>query len=123
MNPETGVVTANSLGQENADGTGPTAVLTVTVTLIDGTTMTATKTLRLYDRSARVGDYVFADGTYSDINDGTKTAIGLCYYINPEDPTERMMVAMNNANGGTYWGLFNNSSYPAQSIPDIVLET
>ena len=33
------------------------------------------------------------------------------------------MVAMNNANGGTYWGLFNYSSYPAQSIPDIVLET
>lgn len=123
VNPTTGVVTANSLGQENADGTGPTAVLTVTVTLIDGTTMTATKTLRLYDRSARVGDYVFADGTYSDINDGTKTPIGICYYINPEDHTERMMVAMNNANGGTYWGLFNNSSYPAQSIPDIVLET
>ena len=120
VNPQTGVVTATSLGQENADGTGPTAVLTATVTLIDGTTMTATKTLRLYDRSARVKDYVFADGTYSDINDGTKTAIGICYYINPDDPTERMMVAMNNAAGGNYWGLYNNAQY---GVPDIVLET
>lgn len=120
VNAETGVVTATSLGQENADGTGPTAVLTATITLIDGTTMTATKTLRLYDRSARVGDYVFADGSYSDIHDGTKTAIGICYYINPDDPTERMMVAMNNAFGGTYWGLYNNAQY---GVPDIVLET
>ncbi len=122
VDPATGRVTATGVGAENADGTGPTAALTATVTLIDGTTMTATKTLRLYDRSARVGDYVFADGTYSDIHDGTKTAIGMCYYINPEDPTERMMVAMNNAGSGT-WGLFNHSSYPDSSIPDIVLET
>ncbi len=119
---DTGVLTATSLGVENSDGTGPTAVLTATVTLLDDTTMTATKILRLYDRSARVKDYVFADGTYSDIHDGAKTAIGICFYINPEDPTERLMVAMNNAGSG-YWGLFNHSSYPDASIPDIVLES
>jgi len=120
VDAETGIVTATSLGQENADGTGPTATLTATVTLIDGTTMQASKTLRLYDRSARVGDYVFADGSYSDINDGTKTPIGICYYVNPEDPTERMMVAMSNAVGGNYWGLYNNAQY---GVPDIVLES
>jgi len=31
-------------------------------------------------------------------------------------------VAMNNAGSG-YWGLFNHSSYPDASIPDIVLES
>lgn len=122
VNPETGVLTATALGNENADGTGPTATLTASLTLTDGSTMTATKTLRLYDRSARVKDYVFADGTFSDINDGTKTAIGMCFYINPENPEERLMVAMKDAGSG-YWGLFNHSSYPDSSIPDIVLET
>lgn len=120
VNPSTGVVTATSVGQENADGSGPTATLTATVTLIDGTTMQATKTLRLYDRSARVGDYVFADGTYSDINDGTKTIIGICYYINPEDRSERMMVATRNAASNQYWGLYNNATY---GVPDISLES
>lgn len=121
VNANTGVVTAATLGTENSDGTGPTATLTATVTLLDNTTMTATKTLRLYDRSAKVKDYVFADGTYSDINDGTKTAIGICFYINPENPSERLMVAMTNAvASGQYWGLYNSAS---NGVADIQLES
>lgn len=119
VDPVTGKVTVTSVGAENADGTGPSATLKATVTLIDGSTMEATKTLRLYDRSARVKDYVFADGEYSDINDGTKTVVGICWYVNPENRNERLMVAMNNVGTGT-WGLYNNA---ANGIADIELES
>lgn len=123
VDPETGRMTVTSVGQEASDGTGPTATLRAIVTLLSGSTMTATKTVRLYDRSAKVGDYVFADGTFSDIQDGTKTAIGVCMFINPDNPAERLMVAMEDAvSGGGYWGLFSSSSSAANSISGIELE-
>ena len=76
---------------------------------MDGSTLTATRVLGLYDRSARVGDYVFADGSYSDVEDNNKTVVGICYYINPDDPTDRRMVAV--APIGSYpWGLMNTIS-------------
>ena len=123
VNPQTGQVTATSVGTESADGTGPTAYLRAILTMLDGSSMTATKLVRLYDRSAKVGDYVFADGSYSDIDDGTKTAVGICFWINPEDPSERLMVAMEDAAQSIYWGLYSSSSYPANSISGIELES
>lgn len=123
VDPDTGRVTATSVGAEASDGTGPTAFLRAIITLLGGGTLTAQKLVRLYDRSAKVGDYVFADGTYSDIDDGTKTAVGVCHYINPENPAERLMVAMEDAvSGGGYWGLFSSSSSAANSISGITLE-
>ena len=128
IDSNTGEVTVNAVGQESADGTGPTAIITCTISLLDGTTITATKTIRLYERSAKVGDYVFADGSYSDIRDASKTTIGVCFYINPEDKTQRLMVATENASPTTVpWGLYpHNEGNPGaadREIPDIELES
>lgn len=128
IDPETGEVTVNAVGQESSDGTGPTAIVTCTITLLDGTTVSASKTIRLYERSAKVGDYVFADGSYSDIRDASKTTVGVCFYINPEDPTQRLMVATENAAPTTVpWGLYpHNEGNPGaadREIPDIELES
>ena len=119
---QSGVITANSIGAEGSDGTGPEATVTAVLTLKDGSTITATKVIRLYKRSARVGDFVFYDGTYSDRYDGTKTCVAICFYIDPDDPTLRLAVSLDSL-GSRVWGLYNSSSYPAQSIPDIVLES
>ena len=111
-----------SIGQENEDGSGPEALLTCVITLLDGNTLSATKTLRLYDRSARVGDYVFFDGDYSEKYDGTKTPIGKCFYIDPDDPTHRLMVNFENLPSNP-WGLFSHQDYPSVSIDGIELES
>lgn len=117
-----GNVTVTSVGQELEDGSGPEATLTCTITLLDGNVVTATKTLRLYDRSARVGDYLFYDGTYSDKFDGTKTCIGVCWYIDPDDPTHRLAVNLENL-PAMPWGLFSHPDYPQYSIDGIELES
>ena len=117
-----GVVKAVSVGAELEDGSGPEATLTCTIALLDGKVVTATKILRLYDRSARVGDYVFYDGTYSDKFDGTKSCIGTCFYIDPEDPTHRLAVGLENF-PAVPWGLFSHKDYPDVSIDGIELES
>ena len=117
-----GIVKVVSVGQELEDGSGPEATLTCTITLLDGNAVTATKTLRLYDRSARVGDFLFYDGTYSDKFDGTKTCIGVCWYIDPDDPTHRLAVNLENL-PAVPWGLFSHPDYPQYSIDGIELES
>ena len=128
IDPATGEVTVNAVGTESADGSGPTAVITCTITLLNGNQITASKTIRLYERSAKVGDYVYADGSYSDIRDASKTAVGVCFYINPEDKTQRLMVAMADASPVTVpWGLYpnnpGNASNAHREIPGIELES
>ena len=90
IDEKTGLLTATSVGEELYK---PQATLTCTMTKMDGSKLTATRVIGLYDRSAQVGDYVYADGSYSDVKDNNKTVIGHCYYINPDDPTDRRMVA------------------------------
>lgn len=117
-----GAVTVTAIGSEDASGSGPEATIKAILTLKDGSTIETTKVIRLYKRSARLGDFVFADGTYSDRNDGTKTCIGVCCYIDQDDPTLRLAVGLKDMTAQPY-GLFNNSSYPNESIPDIQLES
>ncbi len=106
INATTGVLHVNAIGTE---ALAPTAVVTCTVTLDDDTELTDTFTIGFYDRSAHVGDYVYADGSYSDIHDDTKTVVGICFYINPNDPTDRRMVAPRTFSETRHWGLTSNS--------------
>lgn len=69
-----------------------------------------------------MGDYVFYDGTYSDKFDGTKSCIGTCFYIDPEDPTHRLAVGLENF-PAVPWGLFSHKDYPDYSIDGIELES
>ena len=116
-----GEVVLNRLGVEMEDGSGPTVDLICRITLLDGSVITATKTLKCYDRSARVGDFVFHDGTYSDENDGSKTCIGACFYTNKETGLRLMVSAQIPTNGNSsHWGLYPDGS---NGVTDVQLES
>lgn len=121
VDSESGVLTVNKIGVEDNN---PRGVVTLTITLIDGSTVTATHTVGFYKRSCKLGDYVFADGTFSDIADENKTIVGICFYINPKNPAQRLCVAMKNTYPTSLpWGIFYTSAegYENQNIADIVL--
>ena len=118
VNGSTGVVHVTSLGTESV---APTATLTCVVTLIDDTQITRTKSIGFYPRSAHPGDYVFADGTYSDIYDASKTLVGICVDIDENNPSLRIMARPTILNlevqqGIASWGLYNNSNYGVANV-------
>jgi len=139
IDPITGVLTVQSLS-----GFSDTATVTAMITTYyDGSysTIIATKEISLYNRKAALGDYVYADGTYSspDTYDGEKQVIGICCYLapedsegnivaelfNPNDKQKRLMVALQNvtatgsqSSGGLtftswQWGSYCNTSESA----------
>lgn len=84
-----------------------------------------TKDIEIWDRPARLGDYVFADGTYSDQEDNKKTVVGICVYVpprdsetgdifgnlfNPADTQQRLMVSMEDITQASDDGV-NSSSW------------
>lgn len=89
----TGVIKVTSIGTEEV---APKATVTLTVHLMNGESQTAQGTLCFYQRSCKLGDYVFNDGTYNDELVNGKTPIGVCFYIDPKDPNNRLMVALSN---------------------------
>lgn len=123
INEDTGVITVTNVGNE-VDA--PQATITLTIYLMDGSTQEASGTVYFYQRSCKLGDYVFNDGTYNnELIDG-KTAIGVCFYIDPTNPNNRLMVAMDDAvpksaisvnYSKRAWGLYN------QNIPDFILDS
>lgn len=113
VDPNTGVVTVTKISETvmNLD-------LTCTVVTTERT-LVATKALYLYDRPAQLGDYVFADGTYSDMLDPLKTVVGICFYLGETDAADgvpdRRMVALkpvSGYNGATSmpWGLYSGDN-------------
>ena len=109
VDENTGVVTCNKIST-----TALTVTLKCTIVTTDRT-METTFPLYLYDRPAELGDYVYSDGTYSDMLNPLKTVIGICFYIGSEDNSDgtpdRRMVALKDMeclNGATScpWGLF-----------------
>lgn len=61
---------------------GDTTGITVIARVVTATReIVATFVTHLYYREAEVGDYVFADGTWSDTDDGIKTVVGRCFYV------------------------------------------
>lgn len=134
MDPKTGELTVTKLSVL-------TDIISVNcnIIMIDGSLMVSSKEVGLYDRPAALGDYVFADGSYSDVDDKSKTAIGLCCFIGDEgngdyilDKQKRLCVSMANLAGtgvdtkgnsvvfnSFQWGLFynNKASGDAYEIP------
>lgn len=66
-----------------------------------------------YERLAKPGDFVFNDGSYSDELDVEKTPIGICFYVDPNDKTRRLMCALNPINTGNNlsWGASKGFTY------------
>ena len=116
-----GKVTVSQVGKELDDGSGPTATLYCEIVLLDNTSVIASKVLKLYDRSARVGDFVFADGTYSDENDGSKTCVGACFFVDKKTGLRLMTSAQTPAKAAsTHWGLYPDNS---NGVQDVQLES
>lgn len=70
-------------------------------------------TVYFYERLAKPGDYVFQDGTYSDELDDSKTPIGVCFYVDPKNPNNRLMMALESlqyTSTTVVWGLGNGGS-------------
>ncbi len=104
--PSVGVVTVWQMGTE---AQGPYADVTVRVTLLDGTVLTETKRFYICEHVCREGDYVYADGTFSDELLSYKTVIALCFYINPNNPADRLAVSRDNVITDQ-WGLYDNAN-------------
>lgn len=68
-----------------------------------------TKKVYLYQNLAKVGDYVYADGTYGDPDDdlGDKTKVAVCFYVEGNDvkTQKRLAVALDIPQTTSYWGL------------------
>lgn len=107
IDPKTGILTVTSYGDhESSDFDG---TITCIMTKKDGSTLSKDYPIHLNYRDARVGDYLFADGTFSDENNPNKTVVGICFYVNEDNPDERLAVGTKTL-GGHYWGLFDSPS-------------
>jgi hypothetical protein len=115
INSATGELTVNKVGTEEAH---PDAEVTVVATLINGEKLTKTATICFYEHKCKVGDYVFADGTFSDVLNTAKTTVGICFYINPDDKSQRLAVALSDISTSSIWGLYFNSGWSEGSSND-----
>lgn len=106
IDSKTGVLTVNRVGTEEQ---APTAQVTVIVTLSDGSEISDTVTIGFYHRTCKLGDYVFADGSYSNVLDRSKTVVGICFYIDRKNPERRLAVALSDVSTGIQWGLYFNN--------------
>lgn len=74
-------------------------------------------TIWFYTHECQIGDYVFADGTFSDLPDKRKTVVGICFYINPQNKANRLCVAVKNV-FSYCWGLSATSWSEGISLKD-----
>ena len=113
IDSKTGKLNVTRIGEE-IEGEGPNVDVTVTLYLMDGSTISATSNINFWLRDAKLGDIVYHDGTYSaaseheDQKAAGKTAIGVCFYIDPVDKTRRLMVS-NGYIKSTKFGLSSNA--------------
>ena len=108
----TGVVTVWDMDEEAND---PYADVTVRVTRLDGTVLEDTKRFFFCEHICREGDYVYADGSFSDELVSYKTVVAMCFYINPNNPADRLAVSRGNVITDQ-WGLYNDSSYGVTNV-------
>lgn len=127
INAKTGELTVTKLSALLDSAT----ITAVARRYVDGTytSIVASKTIEIYDRPAKLGDYVFADGTFGDTDDSQKTVVGICCYVAPrnasgdiveslfdsKDKQQRLMVSTQNitasANSGTQFTTWQWGSY------------
>lgn len=120
INKDTGVITRYDVP---ADETIPAAELRVKVYQIPDSNGRPRQTLEsdpvdvyFYERLAKPGDIVYHDGSFTDEKDDTKTPIGVCFYVDPDNKENRLMVALeniyqSNAATGYKWGIGSGGSY------------
>lgn len=126
---DTGVIHVSKVGSKENDDK---ATVYLEVELSDGNTLSAENEVYFYAYQAKLGDYIFADGTYgSDLSFSDSTPIGVIFYIEPKKRKWAIAVALKDY-GLREWGLFNstdvnsgmngikldsNSSYNVYNLP------
>jgi hypothetical protein len=120
INTATGVITRN---EKVAPETSPAAKLKVVVHQIPDRNGVARPSITsnevnvyFYERLAKPGDIVYHDGSFTDEKDATKTPVGVCFYVDPDNKDNRLMVALENiyqnqVNVGYKWGIGTGSWY------------
>ena len=103
---DTGVVHVRKVGSKENDDK---ATVYLEVELSDGNTLSAEREIYFYAYQAKLGDYVFADGTYgSDLSFSDATPIAVIFYIEPKERKWAIAVALNDY-GQRVWGLYNST--------------
>lgn len=120
----------------NPDGNETRYTLTVTVTLIDNTTVSATWKVGAFIRMPQRGDFAYADGSFDDEVHGGKTIIGfalaatdlysgldivgrtvtVCSLVNPQLRSKDSFISGNSHQWGVYPG---NGTY---QLPNAFLD-
>lgn len=93
----------------------PKGTVTLNVTLMDGSVLSASQEIKYYRRVAEVGDIVFADGTYNNKIVVGKTPVGICFWVNSEDPNDRLMCALQPYYD--QWGILSDDSIKLTDSP------
>lgn len=71
--------------------------------------VSSTMQIWMYPRECQLGDYVFADGSYSDVINKNKTVVGICFYVNPAHKSNRLCVSLNYLTNAS-WGLYRSTT-------------
>ena len=100
-----GLLTVNSLGTESD---ASKADVTLRVNKSDGTSLTDKLSVGFYFREAKVGDWVFNDGSYNPGLVNGKTPIGMCYWVNPNDARDRRMCSLPYVADSQMWGIWES---------------
>ena len=119
IDPKTGVITVTKQGSKEADDK---ATVTVTLQLSSGKVIETTREVYFYAYEAKLGDYIFANGTYgSDVGLTDSTPVGIIFYI---DPTRTWAIAVALKDyGSRVWGLYNNAGDNNNGMAGIKLES
>lgn len=134
----TGLLTVTRIGEEDEDGTGPHAKLTVSMELYDVDIygnlnindvykITCESELNFWNKTLKIGDIVYADGFISSPKDYAmyvkqgKYPVGVCFYIDEINPELKLMFSLKTITlqqSLTIWGPTTNSTY---GIPGLML--
>lgn len=122
VDPKTGVVTVTKISD-----TALTVQLTCKITTPERV-ITTTAKLHLYDRPAELSDYVYYDGSYSDMYNPLKTVVGVCFYLGETDRADgvpdRRMVALKDLHNylDTPYDTWGLTPHDTGGIPNLEFE-
>ena len=105
-----GTISNDGVFTYNGEAEGDVSVdITCRISRVGYSDIVTTKKVYLYQNLAKIGDYVYSDGTYGDPSEdlGDKTKIAVCFYVEGNDAKtqKRLAVSLNIPEKTTPWGL------------------
>lgn len=107
IDKDKGIIHVNKVGSKENDDK---ATVYLEVELSDGSTVSADSEIYFYPYQAKLGDYVFSDGSYGSdqsLSDST-TPIAVIFYIEPKERKWAIAIALKDI-ASKVWGLFNST--------------